>query len=214
MNEIDPQKLEILRQALPRGLAAGDSGLVESRGTPDAMPQWTPFRSNTTQQKLRNPAPEFSDPPQVASASLAPEEIFHPWKITIVDTSTTSTPVWRYKIEQASRLFNGFGGNEITVNGADGVLRNIGEGYYILEIDISNGIVTQAQIKINSSFGNAIETSGTPPKQTKARIRIGYVYTEGSGSSLVYRIRQNAFHNFTLIDACRNGAPIKYPIAT
>jgi hypothetical protein len=135
----------------------------------------------------------------------------HPWQITIENKSTGTTPNWQYKIEPASRLFNGFGGNSITVNGADGVFRNIETGYYILEISFSeNGTVEQAQIEISSNFGNAVETSGSPLKQTKARIRIGFVFLEGGN----YIVRQNAFHNFSLVDACRNGVPIKFPIAT
>jgi hypothetical protein len=135
----------------------------------------------------------------------------HPWQITIEDKSTGPTPNFQYKIEPASRLFNGFGGNSITVNGADGVFRNIETGYYILEISFSeNGTVEQAQIEISANFGNGVETSGSPAKQTKARVRIGFVFLEGEN----YIVRQNAFHNFSLVDACRNGVPIKFPIAT
>lgn len=80
----------------------------------------------------------------------------------------------------------------------------------------SDLIVAKNQTMLNNSeqncenIGNLVETSGNPPKQTKLRQQIGYVFFEGGNP----QIRQNAWHNYTLLDVCRNGIPIKATIAT
>lgn len=134
----------------------------------------------------------------------------HPWKITIRTTPDSDPPEYEYKIEPASILFDGFGGTQVDVSGADGVFRNVEEGYYFIEVDFSGGDVDQAQIQIDGNIGEFVETSGDPPEQTKLRQQIGYVFFEDG----VPKVRQNAWHNYTLFDACRNGAPVKVAIAT
>lgn len=132
----------------------------------------------------------------------------HPWQITIENQGTTS-PEWKYKIEPASKLFDGFGGTAITVDGADGVFRSIETGFYILKINFSStGTVEQAQIDIDENFGNAVEFEGT---QTVARIQIGYIYIDEDGA---YKVLQNAFHNFVLYYVVINGALCKIPFAS
>jgi hypothetical protein len=136
----------------------------------------------------------------------------HPWKITIEDQRPEggNSPVWKYKIESASRLFNGFGGTQVTVSGADGVFRNLEEGFYFIEVDFSDGVIDQAQIQIDEDIGNLVETSGNPIKQTKLRQQIGYVYFDEGDP----KVRQTAWHNYSLLDACRNGVSVKITIAT
>lgn len=154
--------------------------------------------------------------------TLPPEDSFfeggggssvaHPWKITIEDKRTGgNTPVWKYAIESASRLFDGFGGDEVTVSGADGVFRNLEDGFYFIEVDFNNGEIDQAQIQIDGNIGDFVVTSGDPPQQTKLRQQIGYVFFDNDGNP---QIRQNAWHNYSLFAVCKDGTPVKVTIAT
>jgi hypothetical protein len=134
----------------------------------------------------------------------------HPWKITIRTIPESDPPEYEYAIESASRLFNGFGGTPVTVIGADGVFQILEEGYVFIEVDFTDGVIDEARITIDEDIGDIVETSGDPPQQTKLRQQIGYVFFEDD----VPKVRQNAWHNYTLFDACRNGVPVKVTIAT
>ena len=138
---------------------------------------------------------------------LAPTlAIAHPWEITLETVKDSR----KYKIEESSRLFDGFGGNAVTVGGADGVLRNLEEGFYFIEVDFSqDGAITEAQIQIANDIGPLVVSSGG--RQTKLRQQIGEVYIDNNDNR---RIRQTAWHNFSLFDICRNGVPVKITIAT
>lgn len=138
----------------------------------------------------------------------------HPWKITIRIVPESDPPQYEYSIESSSKLFNGFGGNEINVTGADGIFRILqSDGYVFIELTFSNEQITQSQIKINEQIGDLVEFSfGTPPKQTKLRQQIGYVSFNDEGVPQI--VLQNAWHNYTLFDICRNGVPAKVTIAT
>lgn len=204
--EVDAQKLELLRSALPNGLAAGESGLVESRGMPDVMNGFPQFRSAITQSKQYSQTPPITvDPPATQSAKI--DLPSHPWKITIRTVENS----YEYAIETASRLFDGFGGESIEVNGADGEFRNLEEGFYFIEVDFNeDGDIEQAQIQIGEDIGDLIETSGDPPEQTKLRQEIGYVYFEDD----VPKVKQNAWHNYTLLNTGINGVICKTTFAT
>jgi hypothetical protein len=93
---------------------------------------------------------------------------------------------------------------------ADGGFRNLSEGFYFIEINFNAGEPTSAQIEIGQNIGSLVETGGTPEQQTKLRQQIGYVFFENNAP----RLRQNAWHNYTLFDVCRNGVPVKVTIAT
>lgn len=172
----------------------------------EAIPQQFNQQTNRSIEQQEERLPELSLP------AMAEEEevIAHPWKITIRTTPNSDPPTYQYAIESGSRLFNGFGENEVGVSGADGIFRNLEEGYYFIEVIFSDNIVDNAQIKTGTNLGNIIETSGDPPKQTKLRQQIGYVFFEDG----VPQLRQNAWHNYTLFDVCRNGIPVKVTIAT
>lgn len=217
MNDYD-QKIKQLIEASPSWEKDGSgvrgrtiAPLISGASGANRVVEYEPQQFDQQKRQLKSGSLDTVEDFILSSPSGEVQIPPHPWKITIEDTSTGPTPNFQYKIEPASRLFNGFGGNSITVNGTDGVFRNIETGYYILEISFTEtGAVEQAQIEISEDFGDALEFEGDPEKQTKAKIRIGFVYEEEE----VYRVRQNAFHNFTLVDACRNGIPIKFPIAT
>ena len=205
MNEIDPQKLEMLRQAFPRGLAAGDGGLVDARGTPQDMPQFSGFRSNTTQQKLRNLIPEFTDVPQVGSAGgddIPP----HPWQVTL----RTENGVTQYKVDFNSTLYSGLGSfNNLAVTGLD-FWATASVGYLYLFGVVENGICTDASIQGPAEIpSDRVDFVGV--EQNSFSALIAYLYDDGSGGITV---QQRAFHDFTIINACINGRPSIYPIAT
>lgn len=132
----------------------------------------------------------------------------HPWKITIRTVPESDPPEYEYAIESASRLFNGFGGTEVDVVGADGVFRPVEEGFYFIEVEFTSGEISQAGIKITEDMGASVETEGG--KQKKLKQQIGYVYFEDG----VPEIRQYAWHNYSLFDVCRDGGPVKITIAT
>lgn len=159
-------------------------------------------------QKLETEGVEVT--PQQVVGGGGGGSVAHPWKITTRTVPESDPPEYEYAIEPTSKLFNGFGGTQVTVIGADGVFRSVGEGgYCFIEVNFSNGAVQQAQIQINENIGPFIVTSGT--SQT-LRQQIGYIYFDSdSGVPIVI---QNAWHNYTLFDVCRNGVPIKATIAT
>lgn len=132
----------------------------------------------------------------------------HPWKITIRTVPESDPPEYEYAIESASRLFNGFGGIAVDVAGADGVFRPVEEGFYFIEVEFTDGEIDQAEIKITEDMGASVETEGG--KQKKLKQQIGYVYFEDE----VPKIRQYAWHNYSLFDVCRDGGPVKITIAT
>jgi hypothetical protein len=134
----------------------------------------------------------------------------HPWKISIENVGIT-TPIWKYKIEPASRLYSSFGGSSITVAGADGLLKDLVEGFYFIEVEFDDGEPASASIKTGTNIGSLVETSGEPPVQTKSRQPIGYVWFDESGNP---NVRQDAFHNFSFFAVCKNGNPVKVTIAT
>lgn len=147
---------------------------------------------------------EFTPPP---TTEFPP----HPWQITIRTVPESNPPEYEYQIESSSRLFDGVDGEEISVDGADGEWRNLDEGFFFIEIDFKeDGTVEQSQIQIEESVGNRVESSGDPPTQTKARQRIGYVYFDEDTP----KVRQEAFHNFTLLYTGVNGVVCKIPFAT
>lgn len=132
----------------------------------------------------------------------------HPWKITI--RKIPESPQYEYAIEPASKLYEGFGGGEIEINGADGKFRDLELGFYFIEVDFNNGEIQQAGIKTGDEIGELFETEGDPPQQTKLRQQIGYVYLENNAP----KIRQNAWQNYSLFQICSDSTPIQVTVAT
>jgi hypothetical protein len=86
--EIDAQKLELLRTALPKGFSAGDSGLGELGSKPAFQQiQWPQFTTSASESKLYNPSPEPFIQPQ-ASINAAKTQL--PWDIYIVESDENS----------------------------------------------------------------------------------------------------------------------------
>lgn len=184
------------------------SGLSSSGGMAEFIPQQ--FVQNNNETTQRN-APDPIGDLILGDGGGGGDMPAHPWKITIRPVPDTDPQEYEYAIEEASRLYDGFGGAELTVGGADGEFRPLTEGYIILEARFNNGNFSFAQIQIDEEIGDFIETAGDPPKQIQLRQQIGYVFFDDDGNP---RLRQNAWHNYTLFDVCRNGVPVKVTIAT
>jgi hypothetical protein len=132
--------------------------------------------------------------------SIAP----HPWQILLRIENNTN----QYKVDSASRLYKGLGDwDNVTVSGL-GTWQSASSGYVVLRGVVANGICSSASIAIESSLPERIEFSDDD--QTSFATQLGFLFQEGE--SLL--VRQNAFHNFTLITSCVNGKAAIYPIAT
>jgi hypothetical protein len=222
MNEIDPQKLEILRQALPRGLAAGDGGFVDSRGTPDVMPQFAPFRSNTIQNKLRVPSPEFSDPPQVGGAG--PKIPLHPFQVVQINNDGN----YSYFVNLESNLFSSLSPtSKVAITGLNSPFTLTSGGYIWLGITFNrSGGVTGAFIDNSDtdtfnlsaapwSDNNAyVEDDGEPEpegaRHQSSRKLIAYIIAGANGEPVVKQVMRN---DQVLRSVCINGKPAQYPFA-
>jgi hypothetical protein len=135
----------------------------------------------------------------VAGGGEAP----HPWQILL----RTENDNVEYKVESASSLYSGLGSwDSVEITGLD-VWQGASEGYVVLKGVVSNGACSSASIEIQGGLDDRIEFSDDD--QTSFTTQIGFIFEEGDSLS----VRQNAFHNFTLIDSCVNGNSAIYPIA-
>jgi hypothetical protein len=132
----------------------------------------------------------------------------HPWQILLENRSTGNTPNFQYKIEPASRLYRGLDSwSNIDVTGI-GEWRPASAGYITLFGVVDNGSCTGASIQNQSQLSDRIDFVGE--NQNSFTVQLGFIFSEEN--SLV--VRQNAFHNFTIIDTCVGGKLAIYPLAT
>lgn len=201
---IEPEKLELLRVALPKGLAAGDSGLGELRGKPiQQQSSWPQFQSTKTDSRLYTPSPESLDG-SVTQQSQQTPTLPHPWKITL----KTENGATYYKVDYNSKLYESFSSwNNIAVTGLD-FWSEIFSGYAALRADVSNGTCSFAEV---ASYGDELPDRITfsDSDQTEFVFPIGYFYKDENGNWIVL---QKAFMDLTLSSMCINGKPAIYPI--
>lgn len=184
------------------------SGISSGGGMAEFIPQQFIQNNNETIQRS---APDPIGDLILGDGAGGGDTPAHPWKITIRTVPDTDPQEYEYAIESGSRLFNGFGANEVTVVGADGEWRNLEEGYYLIEVDFEQGEFSYAQIQIAEEIGEFVEIAGDPPRQTKLKQQIGYIFFDDDG---IPQLRQNAWHNYSLMDVCLSGFPAKVAIAT
>jgi hypothetical protein len=128
----------------------------------------------------------------------------HPWQILL----RTNDETYEYKIEVNSRLYSGLESwSDIEVGGLDG-WANASVGYVILFGVVDDGVCTEANIQ---SGQGSLPTRITFSEdiQTGFAVQLGYLFEQDN----VFFVRQNAFHNFTLINVCVSGKPAIYPMA-
>jgi hypothetical protein len=162
------------------------------------------FNQQNTQLSFSEGQP---DEGLVLSAPTGSEPIPPPWQIELRKQNNTD----QYKVESDSKLYKGLGNwDNVTVSGL-GTWQSASEGYIILKGVVNNGTVQSASIQKETTLPDRIKfTSGNNPRQTEFVTQLGYIFMqEGS-----LQVRQNAFHNFTLLDSCVNGKAATYPIAT
>lgn len=211
--EIDAQKLEILRTALPKGVGGGDGGLVEARGTPDIMNSFPQFRSNLIQsQKTYNASP-------LSSAESAPplqpsrvDNLPHPWQIRIRTKPDTDPPEYEFLVELNSSVYQSLSSwDKVTVTGLN-FWTTVQEGYVVLEGEVNeNGIVSN--LEINGPLEELPErikiSEGPLPIQTNFAIELGYLYQDENGK---WKVIQTAFQNLTLYYVSLSGVLCKIPM--
>ena len=204
MSEIDPQKLEILRTSLPKGLSAGDGGLTQPRGEIGQVASFPQFSSKVTESKTYSPDVSLPPVPQIAQDSPLPPP--HPWQVLL----RTKNKILQYKIDFNSTLYQGLGSfSNIAVTGLD-FWDTASVGYLYLFGTIKNGVCTKASIEGPEDIpSDRIEF--IDDEQNSFSVLIAYLY-EDENSNII--VQQRAFHDFTLINSCINGKPAIYPIAT
>lgn len=131
----------------------------------------------------------------------------HPWQIVLKTEGNGPT---EFKVELNSKLYSGLESwNDIEVNGLN-EWNAANVGYIVLFGVIENGICTEASIEgpqgIPSDRIDFVED-----EQNSFSTILGYIYDDGDGNLLV---KQETFHNLTLINCCVNGIPAIYPFAT
>lgn len=131
----------------------------------------------------------------------------HPWKISIRAQPNSDPPVYQYNIEANSKLYNGVLGDNISVSGL-GTWQALGDSdtNIFIDVDISENIVSNASVEKTANLGSLI--IGNP--QTRLKVPLGYIWFVDDAPNL----RQDVWHHLTLIDACRQGFPVKTYIAT
>lgn len=200
MAEITPDKLELLRTALPKGLSAGDSGLAGFPEKPSTQPMsWPQFQATTTDTKLYTGSPAITETPQTIQSQAA-EETLHPWAIYSSTDSNGDTIV---KIELNSRVYKGTGTyDNIAVTGLDSWIPPQ-EGYVILNGTVLNNEITNLSITWGDDGSTERATFNTNNEQTRVTIRLAYLYQEEES----WRIRQDVFGQLTAITTCYDAKP-------
>jgi len=135
----------------------------------------------------------------------ATSTLFHPWKISLRETDG----VTEFKVELNSRLYRGLRSwDNIDVDGLNS-WSVVSEGYVILFGVVEDGACTEASIEgPQSTLSDRIDF--VDEEQNSFAVQLGFLY-QSDGS---WQVRQNAFHNFTIIDTCVGGKLAIYPIAT
>jgi hypothetical protein len=135
----------------------------------------------------------------------ATSSLFHPWKISLRETDGGT----EFKVELNSRLYSGLGNwDNIDVAGLNS-WSGVSEGYIILFGVVEDGVCTEASIEgPQSTLSDRIDF--VDEEQNSFAAQLGYLYQEDDD----WRVRQNAFHNFTLMDFCVNAKTAIYPVAT
>lgn len=197
--EISENKIEILRQALPRGLSAGDSGLGDLPQKSIQPAKWPAYSaSSILDTKLYSRSPDSIDtfPP-----AKNPKDIYvHPWKVYLRINNDGN---YEYKIEYSSKIYNGFSSYAITeITGLD-EWTSASNGFLYLEATVETLSISKAEIKGPSeTIGDRITFS--EDNQSKFTVPIAYIYDDEAGAK---KIRQLAFHNFTIANMCIDGKP-------
>lgn len=204
--EIDLQKLELLRTALPKGLSAGDGGLTQPRSISTPVASFPQFTSKVSESKLYNPTLDQNTLPSEVSDQAFIDLPSHPWKIILRSNEET----FEYKIELNSALYSGLGNfTNIAITGLD-FWAPASVGYLYLFGIVENGICTEASIQGPEEIpSDRIDFVGD--EQNSFSTILGYIYDDENGN---FFVKQDAFHNFTLLDVCVNGRPAIYPLAT
>ena len=205
MSEVDQQKLELLRTALPKGLSAGDGGLTKPRGEISQVASFPQFSSKVTDSKTYSPDVSLPPTPQIAqdsAFSLVP----HPWQVLL----RTEDDVTQYKIDFNSTLYRGLGSfSNIAVTGLD-FWDTASVGYLYLFGVIEDGECTEASIQgPEDTPSDRIEF--IDDEQNSFSVLIAYLYEDEGGAIAV---QQRAFHDFTLMQTCIDGKAALYPFAT
>jgi hypothetical protein len=135
----------------------------------------------------------------------ATSTLFHPWKISLRETDGGT----EFKVELNSRLYSGLGSwDNIDVDGLNS-WSGVSEGYIILFGVVENGVCTEASIEgPQSTLSDRIDF--VDEEQNGFAVQLGFLYQSDDS----WQVRQNAFHNFTIIDTCVGGKLAIYPIAT
>ena len=133
----------------------------------------------------------------------------HPWKITIRTIPGSDPPAYEYGIESASRLYSAIESwGDIEVSGL-GNWQPVSEGYIVLFGTIDQGVCTEASIQVQNTISDRIDL--VDDAQTSFAVELGYMYQNED----TWLVRQNAFHNFTLMGVCTSaGKTALYPFAT
>lgn len=205
MAEITPDKLELLRTALPKGLSAGDSRLAGFPEKPFTQPMsWPQFQATTTDTKLYTGSPAITETPQI-SQSQATEFTPHPWKIYL----RTENDQTQYKVELNSNLYSSLSNwNNISINGLD-FWTSISAGFLILFGIVEDGICTSASIQGPQAVpSDRIEFIDN--LQNTFAVQLAYFYQDENNRWIV---RQLAFQDLTLIQTCIDGNPSIYPFS-
>jgi hypothetical protein len=136
--------------------------------------------------------------------------VAHPWKISLRTVPESDPPQYEFKVELNSALYSGLGSfSNSEVIGLD-FWAPASEGYLYLFGVIEDGECTEGSIQGPAEIpSDRIEF--IDGEQNSFSAIIGYIY-EGENGSLI--VKQDAFHNFTLIQTCIDGNIALYPFAT
>jgi hypothetical protein len=196
---IETDKLELLRVALPKGLAAGDSGLGELRGKSfPQQPSWPQFQSTQTNSRLYTPSPESTEIP-ITQQSQQASTLLHPWKVY----QRTEDNETQFKIDLNSKVYSGTGSyDNIAVTGLNSWTQAV-TGYVVLKGSVSNHEITSLSIVWGDSGSTQRAEFNSNNEQTDVTIRLGYIYQENNA----WQIRQDVFGQLTVITTCYQTKP-------
>jgi hypothetical protein len=206
------EKREFLKRAREGDLTEMPSGMVPVRFT----------RADGKRKILALVATELVGTVEGATAgertlTLPPDSAYyiggtgppHPWQILLRTIPETDPPQYEFKVELNSRLYKGLGDwNNVTVSGLNSWSSVSEDQYVVLNGNVDNGECTDASIEMVDTLPNRINFEGE--NQNKFSVQIGFFFT--ANDSIL--VRQNAFHNFTIIDTCIGGKLAIYPLPT
>jgi len=130
----------------------------------------------------------------------------HPWQVRL---STYENGNTLYLIEYNSNLYKGLSSFEnIEITGLNFPVA-ISEGYVVLFGVVTDGECSNASIQFQTIPSDRIEF--IDDMQNSFAVILAYLYQDENATWVV---RQNAFHNLTLVDVCIDGKSAIYPIAT